>query len=140
MAPHINTGNRMSAVAAAVGAEGWVACDLCDKWRRIKEDEVAQYERCQRRRLSMRPGLTCLWQVSGRNRIDFERWMELATSRDASADDRARAARCLQRYVHPDIYPKGDAVDWARWYAQHRDRIAFVDSAGFYWVLDPTVG
>ena len=44
MAPHINTGNRMSAVAAAVGAEGWVACDLCDKWRRIKEDEVAQYE------------------------------------------------------------------------------------------------
>ena len=44
MVPRINTGNRMSAVAAAVGAEGWVACDLCDKWRRIKEDEVAQYE------------------------------------------------------------------------------------------------
>ncbi len=40
-------------------------------------DEVAQYERWQRRRLSMRPGLTCLWQVSGRNQIDFERWMEL---------------------------------------------------------------
>jgi len=73
-------------------------------------------------------------------RASLERWMELATSRDASADDRARAARCLQRYVHPDIYPKGEAVDWARWYAHHRDRIAFVDSAGFYWVLDPTVG
>ncbi len=73
-------------------------------------------------------------------RASLERWMELATSQDASADDRARAARCLQRYVHPDIYPTGDAVDWAAWYAQHRDRIAFVDSAGFYWVLDPTAG
>jgi len=40
-------------------------------------EEVAQYERWQRRRLSMRPGLTCLWQVSGRNEIDFGRWMEL---------------------------------------------------------------
>jgi exopolysaccharide biosynthesis polyprenyl glycosylphosphotransferase len=40
-------------------------------------EEVAQYERWQKRRLSMRPGLTCLWQVSGRNRIDFDRWMEL---------------------------------------------------------------
>ncbi len=40
-------------------------------------EEVAQYERWQRRRLSMRPGITCLWQVSGRNEIDFDRWMEL---------------------------------------------------------------
>jgi lipopolysaccharide/colanic/teichoic acid biosynthesis glycosyltransferase len=29
--------------------------------------EVARYERWQRRRLSMKPGLTCLWQISGRN-------------------------------------------------------------------------
>jgi lipopolysaccharide/colanic/teichoic acid biosynthesis glycosyltransferase len=29
------------------------------------------------RRFSMRPGLTCLWQVQGRNNIDFERWVEL---------------------------------------------------------------
>jgi exopolysaccharide biosynthesis polyprenyl glycosylphosphotransferase len=39
--------------------------------------EVKEYERWQRRRLSMKPGLTCLWQVKGRNRIEFERWMEL---------------------------------------------------------------
>ena len=30
-----------------------------------------------RRRLSVRPGITCLWQVQGRNSIPFERWMEL---------------------------------------------------------------
>jgi exopolysaccharide biosynthesis polyprenyl glycosylphosphotransferase len=40
-------------------------------------EEVARYERWQRRRLSMKPGLTCLWQVSGRNQIDFDRWMQL---------------------------------------------------------------
>jgi len=40
-------------------------------------NEVKQYEPWQRRRLSMRPGLTCLWQVSGRNRLDFNEWMEL---------------------------------------------------------------
>jgi len=39
--------------------------------------EVAKYERWQRRRLSMRPGLTCIWQVSGRNAVNFQRWMEM---------------------------------------------------------------
>ena len=39
--------------------------------------EVAQYEAWQLRRLSVRPGLTCLWQVSGRNQISFEEWMYL---------------------------------------------------------------
>ena len=40
--------------------------------------EVRQYRRKQRKRLSMRPGLTCTWQVSGRNEIpDFETWAEL---------------------------------------------------------------
>lgn len=37
--------------------------------------EVAQYAAWQRRRLSVRPGLTCIWQVSGRNQISFEEWM-----------------------------------------------------------------
>jgi lipopolysaccharide/colanic/teichoic acid biosynthesis glycosyltransferase len=31
----------------------------------------------QRRRFSVRPGITCLWQVMGRSSIPFERWMEL---------------------------------------------------------------
>jgi exopolysaccharide biosynthesis polyprenyl glycosylphosphotransferase len=39
--------------------------------------EVAQYEPWQRRRLSMRPGLTCIWQVSGRNNLSFDQWMYL---------------------------------------------------------------
>jgi exopolysaccharide biosynthesis polyprenyl glycosylphosphotransferase len=39
--------------------------------------EVARYDWWQRRRLSVKPGLTCIWQVSGRNGISFDRWMEL---------------------------------------------------------------
>jgi exopolysaccharide biosynthesis polyprenyl glycosylphosphotransferase len=39
--------------------------------------EVVKYEAWQRRRLSVRPGLTCVWQVSGRNEISFEDWMLL---------------------------------------------------------------
>lgn len=40
--------------------------------------EVSLYERKDRRRLSMRPGLTCTWQVSGRNEIkDFDSWVKL---------------------------------------------------------------
>ncbi len=40
-------------------------------------EEVSRYEAWQRRRLSMKPGLTCLWQVSGRSELDFDRWMAL---------------------------------------------------------------
>ncbi len=40
-------------------------------------EEVKEYSRWQRRRLSVKPGITCLWQVSGRNEIDFHEWMKL---------------------------------------------------------------
>jgi exopolysaccharide biosynthesis polyprenyl glycosylphosphotransferase len=39
--------------------------------------EVAQYDRWQRRRLSMKPGITCLWQVMGRSQLSFDAWMKL---------------------------------------------------------------
>lgn len=40
-------------------------------------EEVERYERWQRRRLRMRPGLTCLWTLAGRDEVDFEEWMRL---------------------------------------------------------------
>jgi exopolysaccharide biosynthesis polyprenyl glycosylphosphotransferase len=40
-------------------------------------EEVEQYEDWQRRRLRMRPGLTCTWVLEGRNHVDFNRWMQL---------------------------------------------------------------
>ncbi len=40
-------------------------------------EEVERYERWQRRRLRMRPGLTCLWTLAGRDALTFEEWMRL---------------------------------------------------------------
>jgi lipopolysaccharide/colanic/teichoic acid biosynthesis glycosyltransferase len=40
--------------------------------------EVKEYRGWQRRRLSMKPGITCIWQVSGRNKIrDFDEWTKM---------------------------------------------------------------
>jgi exopolysaccharide biosynthesis polyprenyl glycosylphosphotransferase len=39
--------------------------------------EVSRYEPWQHRKLSVKPGLTCLWQINGRNAIDFDEWMQL---------------------------------------------------------------
>ncbi len=40
-------------------------------------EEVELYQTWQRRRLRMRPGLTCLWAVAGRDSIDFDTWMKM---------------------------------------------------------------
>ena len=39
--------------------------------------EVARYEAWHRRRLEVKPGITCLWQVAGRSHVDFDEWMRL---------------------------------------------------------------
>ena len=39
--------------------------------------EVEQYTSYQKQRLFVKPGLTCIWQVSGRNNIEFDQWVEL---------------------------------------------------------------
>ncbi|MFH1844165.1 MAG: sugar transferase [bacterium] len=40
-------------------------------------EEVELYQPEQARRLLVKPGLTCLWQISGRSHIDFDEWMAL---------------------------------------------------------------
>jgi len=39
--------------------------------------EVEKFEPWQHRKLSVKPGLSCLWQVNGRNNLDFDHWIEL---------------------------------------------------------------
>lgn len=41
------------------------------------QKEVAQFTLYQKQRLIAKPGLTCYWQISGRNNIGFEEWMEM---------------------------------------------------------------
>ena len=68
---------------------GWSIDELPQLWNVLLGDmslvgprpplpeEVDRYETSERRRLSMRPGITCLWQVSGRNQIGFSDWVKL---------------------------------------------------------------
>ena len=40
-------------------------------------EEVEKFDLWMLRRLDVKPGLTCYWQVMGRNSIGFEEWMKL---------------------------------------------------------------
>jgi lipopolysaccharide/colanic/teichoic acid biosynthesis glycosyltransferase len=39
--------------------------------------EVIMYKKWQLRRLSVKPGLTCIWQTSGRSNVDFANWVRM---------------------------------------------------------------
>ena len=45
--------------------------------RPLPTEEVEKFEGWERRRLSMKPGITGLWQVAGRSHIDFREWIKL---------------------------------------------------------------
>jgi len=57
-------------------------------------NEVDQYEIRQRRRLSMKPGLTCFWQIAPhRNDLTFDQWMRLPAHRRRRPHRRRPLAR-----------------------------------------------
>ena len=75
--------------------------------------EVEKYEPWQRRRLAVKPGLTCLWQVSGRSEVGFEDWvrMDLWYVKNQSLDRRQAAGPdAHQRRLRPRgvLTPRGD--------------------------------
>jgi lipopolysaccharide/colanic/teichoic acid biosynthesis glycosyltransferase len=45
--------------------------------RALHRHEVEMFSERAKRRLAVKPGLTCSWQISGRNNISFDQWMEL---------------------------------------------------------------
>jgi lipopolysaccharide/colanic/teichoic acid biosynthesis glycosyltransferase len=68
--------------------------------------EVAGYDIWHRRRLSMKPGITGLWQVSARNNPDFDRWVE----RDLEYIDRWSLwldLKIMARTVPAVVYQQG---------------------------------
>jgi len=65
--------------------------------------EVAAYEERHKARLLVKPGITCLWQVSGRNDVDFEEWMRLDreyVERRSLALDFSILLRTLPAVIH----------------------------------------
>ena len=67
-------------------------------------------------------------------RKSLERWLHLVSA--GEEEDHARAKVLLDRYVHASIKPD-DWSDPEGWYQEHGDEIAFVESAGFWWMTVP---
>ena len=61
-------------VGAVFGAAVLPLCGICLILALLS---LRSQPRSSRRRLRMRPGLTCLWAISGRDNVDFETWMKL---------------------------------------------------------------
>jgi lipopolysaccharide/colanic/teichoic acid biosynthesis glycosyltransferase len=60
------------------------------------EKEVLQYERWQLRRLSVKPGITCTWQiVPNRNDVKFDNWMKM----DLNYIDNWSLSKDLQLFI-----------------------------------------
>lgn len=68
--------------------------------------EVAGYSPADAQRLLVKPGLTCLWQVSGRSHLDFSEWMELDRQYVATASP-GLDTRILLRTLPAVIQRKG---------------------------------
>jgi lipopolysaccharide/colanic/teichoic acid biosynthesis glycosyltransferase len=68
--------------------------------------EVADYSPTDARRLLVKPGLTCLWQVSGRSHLDFNEWMDL-DRRYVDAASAGLDLRILLRTLPAVIQRKG---------------------------------
>jgi exopolysaccharide biosynthesis polyprenyl glycosylphosphotransferase len=69
-------------------------------------EEVMHYEISERRRLSMRPGITCIWQVSGRNEIGFQEWVKLDLQY-IDAWSLALDARILAQTIPAVVFARG---------------------------------
>jgi hypothetical protein len=113
------------------GAEAWVEKYLPYVFTGKTEAHKDARYKC---RFEVDADATALGTPNG-ERASLETWIELAAG--APGEDRARARRCLERYVHPDLRRKGN--DWKAWYAKERDRIAFIESTGFWWQENPEV-
>ena len=77
-----NAGDALARTAASIRAQSyrgiqWIVIDGGSRDGTV--DEIRRMsDLAHRRRLSVKPGLTCLWQVSGRNQIlDFKDWVRL---------------------------------------------------------------